>query len=74
MDRKLLLKKIDWATRRVSTDTLIWVYDILCNNIDFTMGGNEDETGTAVGHSRAAGTDDGEEAAEGTGVCESGTV
>lgn len=74
MDRKLLLKKIDWATRRVSTDTLIWVYDILCNNIDFTMGGNEDETGTAVGHSRTAGTDDGEEAAEGTGVCESGTV
>lgn len=74
MDRKLLLKKIDWATRRVSTDTLIRVYNILNRNIDFTMGGNEDETGTAVGHSRAAGTDDGEEAAEGTGVCESGTV
>lgn len=74
MDRKLLMEMIEWAIRRVSTDTLIRVYNILCRNIDFTMGGNEDETGTAVGHSRTAGTDDGEEAAEGTGVCENGTV
>ncbi|MBQ3177010.1 MAG: hypothetical protein IJB52_04280 [Clostridia bacterium] len=41
MERAMLEKKIKWAMDRVSTDTLIWVYDILCNNIDFTMGAEQ---------------------------------
>ena len=40
MDRELLMEKINWAMRRVSTETLMRVYKLLCRNIDFTMGGN----------------------------------
>lgn len=51
MERAMLEKKIEWATRRVSTETLIWVYNILCRNIDFTMG-TEQPTVRKTGNSR----------------------
>ncbi len=51
MERAMLEKKIKWAMNRVSTDTLIRVYNILNRNIDFTMGA-EQPTVRKTGNSR----------------------
>lgn len=76
MDREMLKKMINWAMDKVSEEALLRAYKMLCRDIDFSLigGGKKDETGAAVGYSRTAGTDDGEKAAEGAGVCENGTV
>ena len=41
MERAMLEEQIKWAMNRVSTETLMRVYKILCRNIDFTMGAEQ---------------------------------